>query len=117
MEKQEEIPATDRYEVIASMRASAESLLQKMPFAPLSDAQARRFTGAYYTCPKNKRPFLVRALYRSGGTSRFWAYKISNSIWILHESTEIDSTILRTAFVLNIDFAPTQIYVSTATIR
>lgn len=115
--KQEALPAGDVYEVVASMRANAEAELQKIPLLPLSEAQARKFTGESYSCPKGKRPFLTRALFGHAGTGRFWVYRINREIWVLHESLGSEFVSSRTALVVNLDFDPAQAYVTVSIVR
>jgi hypothetical protein len=115
--KHDVISAGDIYEVVASLRGNAEAELQKIPLIPLSHAQARKFTGAYYSCPKGKRPYLVRALFGSGGTGKFWVYQIKREIWVLHEFLGQDITLARTALVLNLDFDPAKAYVTVSTVK
>jgi hypothetical protein len=115
--KHDVISAVDIYEVVASMRGNAEAELQKIPLIPLSVAQARKFTGAYYSCPKGKRPYLVRALFGFAGTGKFWVYQIKREIWVLHESLGQDLTSARTALVLNLDFDPARAYVTVSIIK
>jgi hypothetical protein len=115
--KHDAIPADDIFEVVASMREDAVTELQKIPLIPLSDAQARKFTGAYYLCPKGKRPFLVRALYGFAGTGKFWVYRIKREIWVLHESLGREFASQRTALVVNLDFDPAKAYVTVSIIK
>ena len=110
--KKETISDVDIFEVVASMRENAEAELQKIPLIPLSHAQARKFTGAYYSCPKGKRPYLIRALFGYGGTGKFWVYQIKREIWVLHESLGQDFTSTRTGLVVNLDFDPAKAYVT-----
>lgn len=115
--KQDAVPERDVYEVVASMRAHAEAELQKVPLLPLSEAQARKFTGEYYSCPKGKRPFLTRALYGFAGTGKFWVYQIKREIWVLHESLGSEFASSRTALILNLDFDPAKAYVTVSIIK
>ncbi len=110
--KHDALPVGDIFEVVASMKRNAEVELRKQPVIPLSDAQARKFTGPYYSCPKGKRPYLVRALYGFADTGKFWVYRIKSEIWVLHESLGTDTTSSRTALVLNLDFDPSKAYVT-----
>lgn len=112
-----EIPTADFYEVVGSMVSSAEQELQKRPIILLSEAQARRFTGDYYTCPKGKRPFLMRALFAPARNGRFWLYRIEREIWVLHESVAVDAVSSRTAIVANLDFEPARAYVTTSVVK
>ena len=111
------IPVADHYEVVASMRANSESKLQEKHFVVLSEAQARKFTGAYYLCPKGKRPYLVRALFGFAGTGAFYVYRSGREICVSHESLGTKYFSARSALVVNLDFEPTTIYVSVSIIE
>ncbi len=99
------------------MRGNAESELQKKQFVVLSEAQARKFTGIYYSCPKGKRPFLVRALFGYAGTGAFYVYRSGREICVAHESLGTEFFSARSALVVNLDSEPTAIYVSVSIIQ
>jgi len=115
--KKEAVSDGDVFEVVASMRGNAEAELQKIPLIPLSHAQARKFTGAYYSCPKGKRPYLIRALFGYGGTGKFWVYRIKREVWVLHESLGQDFTSTRTGLIVNLDFDPAKAYVTVSIVK
>jgi hypothetical protein len=107
----------DIFEVVASKLATAISDLNRQQFIPITEKEARYFTGHYYTCPAGKKPFLVRAIYAFGGTGRFRATRIDQAVWILHESLGDGESASKSALVLNLDFAPTSIYVTVSSVR
>ena len=112
-----EVPAGDAFEVVASMAEHAKSELRKKTFVAISDQQARKFTGPYYSCPKSKRPFLVRAVAGFAGTGTFHIFRVSDSIWVSHESLGEGFTSSPTAFVVNLDFVPESAYASVSIIE
>ena len=116
-DRRKAIPAADHYEVVASMRANAESELQKKQFVVLSEAQARKFTGPYYSCPNGKRPYLVRALFGFAGTGAFYVYRSGQEICVSHESLGTEFVSARSALIVNLDFDPTAIYVTVSIIQ
>ena len=110
------IDESDAYEVVASAR----DMLVFSPFGGLNDAafskispdDARRITGPYYRCPDGKTPYLVRAAYGHSGTGVFEFERAGRKVHIRHGSLERSFQAYRTAFILNLDFEPEEIYVS-----
>ena len=64
LDKWVEIQKIDVYEVVISKESSAMSagLIEK-PFISLDEDAAKRLTGFYYHIPKEKKPYLLRAVY------------------------------------------------------
>src|ERR1019366_1862623 len=59
------LPKGDIYEVGAS-KLDWSSIREMSPlgYEKLTEAGARAYTGAYYSCPVGKTPYLLRAVYR-----------------------------------------------------
>jgi hypothetical protein len=111
------IPPGDVFEVVASMCGNAGAELQKKTFVALSEKSAKHFTGTYYSCPKGKKPYLVRGVYGFAGTGAFFVSKIGTAVWVSHRSLGDDFTSTRTALILNLDFEPTAVYSFVSIIR
>jgi hypothetical protein len=111
------LPATDLFEVVASMNGNAQFDLQKKSFIALSEAAARKLTGHYYSCPRGKRPYLVRAVAGFAGTGKFHVYRIEQAVLISHESLGRGWATSRTALVLNLDFEPNAAYATVSIIE
>ncbi len=110
------LPKGDVYEVGASkldwssIRETSPSAYQK-----LTEAVARAYTGAYYSCPTGKTPYLVRAVYRTGnGPGQFRAERNGTSIAIVFGDMPTiprqSSKYEWSAVVVNLDFTPDAVY-------
>jgi hypothetical protein len=108
--KKEEVAPTDFFEVVASKAGVAISDLTKKEFVALSENDARWFTGAYYSCPKGKKPFLVRAVFGYGGTGRYRLERIGDALLVSHSSLGDELVASRSALVVNLEFSPTAVY-------
>lgn len=111
------IESTEIFEVVASRHSVAVGELQKSAFVPISEAVARAYTGHYYTCPKGKQPYLIRALVGYAGSGRFRLHKVGTEVWILHASLGDEFTLSRTALIVNLDFIPSRAFVSVSIVR
>ena len=85
-EKYLEIAQTDIYEVTASKIGFAFMELEQTSIFKLSPELAVWYTGHYYTCPADKRPYLVRAVYGHAGTGAFSLKRLEDDLLILHQS-------------------------------
>ena len=110
------LPKGDIYEVGAS-KLDWSSIREMSPlgYEKLTEAGARAYTGAYYSCPVGKTPYLLRAVYRTGnGPGQFRAERNGTSIAIVFgdmptippESSKYEWS----AVVVNLDFTPDAVY-------
>ena len=78
------LPRPDVYEVGAS-KLDLLSIRDLPPsgFRALKEPEAIHFTGAYYSCPSGKRPYLIRAVYAKGGFGQFRAERRGSSLAII----------------------------------
>lgn len=106
------LPETDTYEVVASKEIVAliRDLADK-DIAPLSEVTAKYFTGHYYRGERGMKPFLVRAVYGHGGTGGYTVSRRGNDLLIRHDSLGRSSAYHKSALVVNLDFAPRQVYI------
>jgi hypothetical protein len=109
------LPRLDVYEVGAS-KLDVASIRDLPPsgFRALKEPEAIEFTGAYYSCPSGKRPYLIRAVYAKGGFGRFRAERRGSSLAIIW-GDPLALQIARSgnqssAVVVNLDFTPDEIY-------
>ena len=110
-EKYLEVPQTDIYEVTASKVNFAFSTLEETSIAKLAPESAIWFTGHYYTCPPNKQPYLVRAVYGHAGTGAFSLKRFDDNLLILHQSLGNSTIYQKTALVVNLDYEPNQVFI------
>jgi bla regulator protein blaR1 len=110
------LPRPDVYEVGAS-KLDLSSIRELPPsgFRALKEPEAIHFTGAYYSCPSGKRPYLIRAVYARSGFGQFRAERRGSSLAIvwgaplalqIARSGEYQSS----AVVVNLDFTPDEVY-------
>jgi hypothetical protein len=110
------LPKADLYEVGAS-KLDVSSIREMSPtgYRKLAQAAAMGYTGAYYSCPPGKTPYLVRAVYRTGnGPGQFRAERNGVSVAIVFgdwptlppESAKYQWS----AVVVNLDFTPDAVY-------
>ena len=105
------LAATDVFEVVASKEIVAILRdLPDKPFAPLTDDQARYFTGTYYRKESGKKTFLIRAVYGQGGTGRYTVSHRGNDILVDHGSLGHQSAFHKSALIVNLDFEPHELY-------
>ena len=106
-----DIPQTDIYEVTASKVNFAFSALEETSIVKLAPESAIGFTGHYYTCPPNKQPYLVRAVYGHAGTGAFSLKRFDDNLLILHQSMGHSTIYQKTALVVNLDYEPNQVFI------
>ena len=106
-----DITRTDIYEVIASKIDFAFMELEQTSISKVSPELATWYTGHYYTCPADKQPYLVRAVYGHAGTGAFSLKRIGNDLLIVHRSLGHSIIYQKTALVVNLDYEPDQIYI------
>jgi hypothetical protein len=105
------IDTTDIYEVVASKEIVAEIRdLEHKHFTLLTEDEAKYYTGHYYRCPKGKHPYLVRAVYGQGGTGSYKVSRLGNSLLVSHGSLGHSAACHTSALVVNLEFAPNEIY-------
>lgn len=109
--KYSDIPKTDIYEVTASKIDIAFSALQDTSMSRLTPESAMWYTGYYYTCPPDKQPYLVRAVYGNAGTGAFSLKRLGQDIMVLHRSLGRSIIYQKSALVVNLDFQPDQVYI------
>jgi hypothetical protein len=106
-----DIPNTDIYEVTASKVDIALMELEQTSISKLSPELATWYTGHYYTCPEDKQPYLVRAVYGHAGTGAFSLKRLDDDLLIVHRSLGHSTIYQKTALVVNLDYEPDQIYI------
>ena len=109
----------DVFEVVASkLGLAVSSELAKKAIVEISEKAAANLTGAYYRCPKGKKPFLVRAVYSFGGTGHFIVIRHGDSIWVEHQSLGTRPfDYYRAALVVNLDFNPRDAFATSSVIE
>ena len=110
-EKYLDIPITDIYEVTASKIDIAFMELEQTSIFKLSPELAIWYTGHYYTCPADKQPYLVRAVYGHAGTGAFSLKQLDDDLLIVHQSLGHSTIYQKTALVVNLDYEPDQIFI------
>jgi hypothetical protein len=105
------IPNNDIYEVTASKIDLAFMELEQRSISKLSPELATWYTGHYYTCPADKQPYLVRAVYGHAGTGAFSIKRLGNDLLIVHQSLGRSTIYQKSALVVNLDFEPDQVYI------
>jgi len=110
-ERYTDIPKTDIYEVTASKIDLALMELEQTSISKLSPELAIWYTGHYYTCPADKQPYLVRAVYGHAGTGVFSLKRHDDDLLIVHQSLGHSTIYQKSAFVVNLDYEPDQIYI------
>jgi hypothetical protein len=110
-EKYPDIPKTDIYEVSASKIDIALMELEQTSISKLSPELAIWYTGHYYTCPADKQPYLVRAVYGHAGTGAFSLKRLDDDLLVIHRSLGHSTIYQKSALVVNLDFEPDQVYI------
>lgn len=111
----EVLDESDAFEVVASAKSLCVSQfggLWDRTFSKLTPDDARRLTGHYYRCPKGKTPYVVRAAYGNSVWGKFTFPRVGRKIEIRHDSLGHGFQAFKTAFVLNLDFEPEEVYVT-----
>jgi hypothetical protein len=112
----QDIDENNTYEVVASAKDLLISPyvrgLHDKSFVKVTPDDARRFTGHYYRCPEGKTPYLVRAAYSNSVWGRFEVQRSGRKILIGHSSLGRSFQAYKTAFILNLDFEPEELYVA-----
>lgn len=108
------IDENDAYEIVASARDGVLSYggLGDKSFVKITPDDARRYAGHHYQCPAGKTPYLVRSAYGNPVWGMFTFERSGRKILIRHGSLGHSFQAFRTAFVLNLDFEPEQVYVA-----
>lgn len=111
----QKIDEKDTYEVVASAKdllVSPFGGLDEKAFSKVSPDDARRYTGHYYRCPKAKTPYLVRAAYGNSVWGQFEFEHVGRKLHIRHGSLGRSFQSFKTAFILNLDFEPEEVFIS-----
>ena len=110
------LPKEDVYEVGASkMDWSSIRDLPASGFRKLSAAEAKAYTGAYYSCSADKTPYLIRAVFRTESRpGQFRGEPNGNSVTIVFGDTPTlpphTTKFEWSAVVVNLDFTPVSVY-------
>ena len=102
----------DAYEVVASMEPWAVSLLETKPILPLSEAMARSLAGGHFVAEPGKKPYLLRAVCGHGATGGYSLRRRGNQLLIAHGSLGHHSRYHRSAFVINFETPPEELYLT-----
>jgi hypothetical protein len=101
------------FEVVGTMRDLAvDHELAGQAFVKIDPEHAAYLTGHYYRCPEGKTPYLVRAVYGAAGTGKYDFSRVGRKLRINHGSLGRQFVEHRSAFILNLDFEPEDIFVS-----
>ena len=112
------LPETEYFEIVHSRIENALMRdLATTPFRELRKDEAKAYCGSLYRCPPNKKPILVKASYRNGGTGGFYVRRNGNNLWIVHSSLGEGGVEQFSALVINVDFQVESIRSSTASAR
>jgi len=109
------LPKEDVYEVGASKMELSIRNLPASGYRKLTASAAKYYTGAYYSCPPGKTPYLVRAVYRTGnGPGQFRAERSGNDVAIVFGDMPTlpppSAKFEWSAVVVNLDFTPDSAY-------
>ncbi len=104
----ESIPDERFDEVSASKLGTAEYWLEDKQFLALDDA--RWFGQRNFACPGGTQPYLIRAVYRNGGTGSFSIIRHGTTLLVRHYSLGRANPMQRTGLVVCLDFKPTEIF-------
>jgi len=117
------LPKEDVYEVGHSkMNWSSIRDLPASGFRKLSTAQAKAYTGAYYSCPADKTPYLMTAVFPTkGGPGQFRAERNGDSVTIVFGGMPIlissATNYEQSAVVVNLDFTPFLVYTAVSSFQ
>lgn len=106
------VPTKDAYEVVASREAWAVVLLEKEPIVPLSAELARSLAGDHFIADPDKKPYLVRAVCGHGATGGYTLSRRGRELLIAHGSLGRHRRYQRSAFIVNFDVPPTELYLT-----
>jgi hypothetical protein len=105
------VPKADIYEVVPTKFETALAWhLAKVPFAVLTCTDADFLAGGHYKCDPSKKPVLVRAVFANGGTGAFEARYDAGTLYILHGSLGDPGPTKNVALIINLPFAPIEVY-------
>jgi hypothetical protein len=116
------LPREEVWEVGASKLDT--QLIRHLPgsgFQALSKNNAGFLAGRHYSCPANLHPYLIRAVYRKGGTGQFRAERKGNKLAIvwadptfIHpEEPDRPRQYEESAVIVNLDFTPDEVFTET----
>jgi hypothetical protein len=104
-----QFPDSDFFEVSASRLDTAKVWLRDEPALLLSQREIEFFGQKNFHCSTEKRPYLIVANYRNGGTGSFGFERSDSTILVHHSSLGPASAPLQTALIVCLDFQPTQV--------
>jgi hypothetical protein len=113
------LPRQEVWEVGAS-KLDAQ-LVRQLPdsgFRALTKNNAGFLAGRHYSCPTNLQPYLVKAVYRKGGTGQFRAERNGNKLVIIWadwtfinpEEPGRPREYQESAVIVNLDFTPDEVF-------
>ena len=106
----QEIAQSDIFEVVASREYVAVNRdLAMTAVAPLTVEAAKYFNPRYETAP-GKQAYLVRAVYGHGGTGGYSVLRHESDLRIVHDSLGHSDACNASALIINLDFAPREVY-------
>ena len=108
--KTEAIPEKDFFEISASRRDAAESMLESQEFVQKWQDDIKYFGQKNFQCESPKQPYLIRALYSNGTGGKFLLKKIGDSVLVSHVSLGRSSSTQKTALIVCLDFQPKEIF-------
>ena len=107
----QEVDEAETYEVVASKLHVAELRdLKDRGYIAITSEQAKYFTGPYFSCPRGKNPYLVRAVYGHGGTGGYSVKREGRKLLVEHDSLGRRNSANKSALIVNLDFEPESMY-------
>jgi len=106
-----DVPKDRVFEVVASKeRAAVLGELQTRRYVSLEDTEAQYYTGPYFKCGKDEKPYLVRAIYQNGGTGAYMVRLVSGALVVVHGSLGRPESMSPSALVVCLARAPLDVY-------
>lgn len=101
-------------EVSASTLARALAMLADQPFVLLNQTSVADFSSGHFTCVFPQQPYLVRAVYQNEATGGFSVRIKDAALLVLHSSLGQPNEKQKTALVVCLRSAPTDLFVSSS---
>ena len=105
-----DIPSDRVIEIPHSLFEDAEKLLKGTPFLRVGNDYLPGFS---YKCPSTTTAYLIRALYEHPSNGMFNVKRSGNDLLVRHYALGPKADLHRSALIVCLDFAPSQVYVAT----
>jgi len=106
-----EVPRHRVHSISAEMKSEALRLLEDKPFRKLSSGEVARFVPAPRPTEDGLQPFLLRAEENLGTNGAFSVLTNGSSLVVRHTSLARHSSFQKTALVVDMHEAPSNLYV------